>query len=130
MRHGEALLGSSPYTEAAAHLVLMAVLQRVVNGGGRIDREYAIGAKRLDLCIEYRGEKLGIEVKTWCDSNKAGDPAIEGLPQLDGYLARIGVARGWLLLFDQRKKVAPLPERMRRERVTTESGRQVDLVRL
>jgi hypothetical protein len=130
LRHGEALLGSSPYNEAAPHLVLMAFLQRVVNGGGRIDREYAIGSKRLDLCAAFRGEKLGVEVKTWRDSDKTGDPTVQGLPQLDGYLARLGVDRGWLLLFDQRKKVAALPERLTRERVKTESGRQVDLVRL
>ncbi|MEZ4405299.1 MAG: ATP-binding protein [Polyangiales bacterium] len=130
LRHGEALLGSSPYNEAAPHLVLMAFLQRVVNGGGRIEREYAIGAKRLDLCVEHRGETLGIEVKTWRESDKAKDPTIEGLSQLDGYLARLGVDRGWLLLFDQRKKVAPLPERLKRERVTTEGGRRIDIVRL
>lgn len=130
LRHGEALLGSSPYNEAAPHLVLMAFLQRVVNGGGRIDREYAIGAKRLDLCVEHQGAKLGIEVKTWRDSDKARDPSVEGLAQLDGYLARIGVSRGWLLLFDQRAKVAPLPERFRREHITTAGGRKVELVRL
>ncbi len=128
--HGEALLGSSPYNEAAPHLVLMAFLQRGVNGGGRIDREYAIGAKRLDLCVEYRGEKLGIEVKTWRESDKARDPTIEGLPQLDGDLARIGTDRGWLVLFDQRKKIVPLPERLKREHITTEGGRLVEIVRL
>lgn len=129
LRHGEALLASSSYNEAAPHLVLMAFLQRVVNGGGRIDREYAIGAKRLDPCIEYRGEKLGIEVKTWRESDKAKDPMIEGLPQLDGYLARIGATRGWILLFDQRRTVAPLPERLKLERLTSAGKRQVALVR-
>lgn len=130
LRHGEALLGSTPYNEAAAHLVLMAFLQRIVNGGGRIDREYAIGSKRLDLCVDFRGDALGIEVKTWRDSDKTVDPTIEGITQLDGYLARLNVTRGWLVLFDQRKKAAPLPERLRRERLTTENGRTVDLVRL
>jgi hypothetical protein len=130
LRHGEALLGSSPYNEAAPHLVLMAFLQRVVNGGGRIEREYAIGSRRLDLCVEFQGDKLGIEVKTWRDSDKTGDPTVEGLPQLDGYLARLGVGRGWLVLFDQRKNIAPLPDRMKRETVTTEGGRRVELVRL
>ncbi len=130
LQHGEALLGSSPYNEAAPHLVLMAFLQRVVNGGGRIDREYAIGTKRLDLCVQYRGERLGIEVKTWRESDKAKDPTIEGVAQLDGYLARIGVGRGWLLLFDQRKNISPLPERLKREHLTTEGKREVELVRL
>ncbi len=128
--HGEALLGSSPYNEAAPHLVLMAFLQRVVNGGGRIDREYAIGSRRLDLCAEFRGERLAIEVKTWRDTDRSADPAIEGMKQLDGYLARLGLAKGWLVLFDQRSRAAPLPERMKRERLTTASGRQIDLVRL
>ncbi|MBI5515217.1 MAG: ATP-binding protein [Deltaproteobacteria bacterium] len=130
LRHGEALLGSSPYNEAAPHLVLMAFLQRVVNGGGRIEREYAIGAKRLDLCVEYRGERLGVEVKTWRDSDKARDPTLEGLSQLDGYLARVGAGRGWLVLFDQRTRAAPLPERWKRERVTTGGGRLVEVLRL
>jgi hypothetical protein len=130
LRHGESLLGSTPYNEAAAHLVLMAFLQRIVNGGGRIDREYALGSKRLDLCVDYRGDVLGIEVKTWRDSDKAVDPTIEGVSQLDGYLARLGTSHGWLVLFDQRKNAASLPDRLRRERLTTEHGRTLDVVRL
>ena len=35
LRHGEAHLGSSPYNEAAPHVVLMAFLQRVVNAPAR-----------------------------------------------------------------------------------------------
>jgi hypothetical protein len=33
-RHGEPLLRSAPYHEIAPHLVLMAFLHRVINGGG------------------------------------------------------------------------------------------------
>jgi hypothetical protein len=33
------------YREAGPHLMLMAFLQRVVNGGGRIEREYGLGAR-------------------------------------------------------------------------------------
>ncbi len=36
------------YKESGPHLMLMAFLQRVVNGGGRIDREYALGRDALD----------------------------------------------------------------------------------
>ena len=43
-QHGDALRRSAPYHEVAAQLVLMAFLHRVVNGGGSIEREYAIGA--------------------------------------------------------------------------------------
>ncbi len=128
LQHGEALLASSPYNEAAAHLVLMAYLHRVVHGGGRIDREFAIGSKRLDLCVEYRGNSLGIEVKTWRDTDHARDPSVEGLVQLDGYLARIGLTHGWLIVFDQRKGVPPLPERQALKRATTAGGRTVEVL--
>ena len=40
------------YREAGPHLLLMAFLQRVVNGGGRIEREYGLGRGRLDLIVE------------------------------------------------------------------------------
>src|SRR6185295_11568901 len=39
-QHAEFFLERQPYSEAAAHLVFMAYLQRVVHGGGFIDREY------------------------------------------------------------------------------------------
>jgi hypothetical protein len=42
-QHGEVLQGSTPYHEVAPQMVLMAFLHRVVNGGGTIEREYAIG---------------------------------------------------------------------------------------
>jgi hypothetical protein len=43
-QHGQPLLGSAPYHEIAPHLVMMAFLHRVVNGGGTLEREYAIAA--------------------------------------------------------------------------------------
>jgi len=51
------------YTEAFPHLLLMAFLQRVLNGGGRIDREYAAGRGRMDLVVEYNGKTYIIEIK-------------------------------------------------------------------
>jgi hypothetical protein len=41
------------YKEAAPQLVLQAYLQRIVNGGGYINREYALGSKRTDLHIKW-----------------------------------------------------------------------------
>ena len=51
--HGEILATRMPYPEAGPQLVLMAFMQRVVNGGGYIDREYGIGRKRMDLLVRY-----------------------------------------------------------------------------
>jgi hypothetical protein len=88
-RHGEPLLGSAPYHEIAPHLVLMAFLQRVINGNGTLEREYAIGRGRMDLCLRYGALTLGLELKVWRDGNP--DPLTEGLAQLDGYLAGLGL---------------------------------------
>ena len=56
------------YREAGPHLMLMAFLQRVVNGGGRIEREYGLGRRALDLMIHWRGARYAIEVKLRRDS--------------------------------------------------------------
>ena len=62
-RHGEPLMRSAPYHEIAPHLVMMAFLDRVASGGGVVDREYAIGSGRLDLCLRLGDEALAIELK-------------------------------------------------------------------
>jgi hypothetical protein len=51
------------YTEAFPHLLLQAFLQRVLNGGGRIDREYAAGRGRMDLAVAFRGKVYIIAIK-------------------------------------------------------------------
>ena len=126
-RHGEPLLGTSLYQEIAPHIVLMAFLHRVVNGGGTIEREYAIGRGRMDLCVRYGQESLAIELKVWRTGRP--DPASEGLLQLDGYLAGLGLPAGWLVIFDQRSGQPPIAERTRVEARTTPAGRAVTIVR-
>ena len=61
--NSEAWEGMVNYTEAFPHLLLQAFLQRVTNGEGRIEREYAAGRGRMDLAVEYRGEWNIIEIK-------------------------------------------------------------------
>ena len=125
-QHGEPLLGSAPYHEIAPHLVLMAFLHRVVNGGS-IEREYAIGRGRMDLCIRYGGAILAIEIKVWRPGRP--DPLAAGLVQLDGYLAGLGLDSGWLVLFDRRPGIAPLSERTETLTATTAGGRVVRVIR-
>jgi hypothetical protein len=125
------LLSRSPYSEAAAQLVFMAFLHKIVNGGGFIDREFAVGSGRVDLCVRwpYPGgvQRWAAELKVWRDGRP--DPLAEGLAQLSGYLARLGLDQGTLLLFDQRTKVALLPERCTREELEHE-GRRITMLRL
>jgi DNA polymerase III delta prime subunit len=83
-QHGQPLLKSASYHEIAPHLVLMAFLHRVANAGGSLEREYAIGSGRMDICLRYGPDTLAMELKVWRDREK--DPLAEGLAQLDGYL--------------------------------------------
>jgi hypothetical protein len=120
------LLATAPYHEIAPHLVLMAFLHRVVNGGS-IEREYAIGRGRMDLCLRYRGETLAIEIKVWRPDE--ADPLKEGLEQIDGYLAGLGLTGGWLVIFDRRPGAPPIAARLCAAPSTTPGGRQVTLIR-
>lgn len=126
-QHGEPLLKSAPYHEIAPHLVMMAFLHRVVNGGGTLEREYAIGTGRMDLCLRWKSQVLGIELKVWRDGE--ADPLIEGLSQIDGYLAGLGLASGWLVIFDRRGGLLPIAKRTVTESRTTPGGRDITVIR-
>lgn len=128
LQHGEPLLGSAPYHEIAPHLVMMAFLHRVVNGGGRLEREYAIGRDRMDLCLRYGDVVLGIELKVWRD--RKPDPLTEGVEQLEGYLRRLGPQiAGWLVIFDRRAGALPIEERLTCEERVLASGRVISVIR-
>ncbi len=126
-QHGEPLLRSAPYHEIAPHLVLMAFLHRVINGGGTLEREYAIGMGRMDLCLRYGAVMLGIEIKVWRDG--ASDPLTEGLTQLDAYLAGLGLDSGWLVIFDRRSNQPPSAERTTSSEQISPQGRLIQVVR-
>lgn len=125
-QHGEPLLRTAPYHEVAPHLVLMAFLHRVVNGGS-IEREYAIGRGRMDLCLRYAGETLAIELKVWRPGR--ADPLAQGLTQIDGYLAGLGLESGWLVIFDRRPGVLPVEERLGVSVEGSAGGREITVIR-
>ena len=110
------------YRESGPHLMLMAFLQRVVNGGGRIEREYALGKGALDLMIAWRDERHAIEVKLRRDTETED----EALEQVAGYLDTLGVREGWLVMFDLRS-TAPWSERLY-TRTIERGARRVHLV--
>jgi type II secretory pathway predicted ATPase ExeA len=126
-QHGQPLLRSVSYHEIAPHIVLMAFLHRVVNGSGTLEREYAIGTDRMDLCLRYGSVTLGIELKVW--RNSRPDPLTRGLQQLDRYLAGLSLESGWLVIFDQRSGLNPIADRTTTEQATTEQGRSITVIR-
>jgi len=108
--HSEAWLDGFEYREAGPQLLMQAFLQRIVNGGGRINREYGLGRRRTDLLIEwpideaqgYHGpvQRVVIELKLL---KKAPESTLrEGLQQTAEYADRVGADEAHLLLFDRR----------------------------
>lgn len=102
------------YKESGPQLLLQAFLQRVVNGGGYIDREYGLGRGRTDLLITkplsdgYGGpmQRIVLELKI-----KRGDldKIIEtGLKQTVGYMDKCGgvINEGHFILFNRDKGVS------------------------
>ncbi|MGW4108560.1 ATP-binding protein, partial [Streptomyces sp. NPDC004976] len=105
--NGEILATTSTYPEAAAQLVMMAYLHRIVNGAGFIDREYGVGRRRVDLLIRQpyttadgsrEVQREALELKVWRQGRP--DPLAEGLTQLDDYLDRMELSTGTLVVFD------------------------------
>jgi hypothetical protein len=93
-------LSDCRYKESGPHLLLMAFLQRVINGGGRIHREYALGRKRLDLLLIWQKQKIVIELKVYKDQKTLPD----GLLQTAEYMDIAGALEGYLVIFDKRDK--------------------------
>jgi AAA+ ATPase superfamily predicted ATPase len=89
------------YREAAPHLVLMAFLQRIINGGGQIIREMAAGTGRMDICLVYEDKKYPIELKL----RKGAKYLEEGLEQTARYIDTCGCDEGWLAVFDRRPDI-------------------------
>ena len=126
-QHGEPLFKSANYPEIAPHLVMMAFLHRVVNGNGTLEREYAIGSGKMDICLRYGKQTLAMELKVWAD--KRPDPLKEGLPQIDKYLSGLSLDTGWLVIFDRRSGLPPICDRATTENVISPAGREIIVIR-
>ncbi len=133
---GDLVADKMPYHEVAPQLVLMAFLQRIVNGGGYVEREYGVGRGRIDLLVRWplpgkqsprEWQREAIELKVWRDRQK--DPLAKGLTQLEGYLARLGLETGVLVIFDRRTDAPSADQRTKFEQATTTSGRPVTVLR-
>lgn len=107
-QHSEHWVERFEYKEAGPQLLLQAFLQRVVNGGGRIEREYGLGRGRTDLLILWPGDGSGQRIVIECKIVRGSVDATirEGLPQTHGYMDRSNANEGHLVLFDRDPKRA------------------------
>jgi len=95
----------SGYYEAAPHLTIQAFLQRVINGGGKIRREYKLGSCRFDIFITW-DYKVGsgaethtqtqmfiIELKTISKNQKYETIRKDALQQASRYAHTCGISK-------------------------------------
>ncbi len=127
--HAESWVERYGHKEAGPQLVLHAYLQRVVNSGGQITREYAVGQGRSDLVIEWRRGVAGpartrkhvIECKVRTEKSGLKRLLREGREQTAAYMERCGSKSGHLVIFDMR------PGKTWEERVFRKDPEQGDL---
>ncbi|MBF0228794.1 MAG: ATP-binding protein [Desulfamplus sp.] len=129
--HSEHWVERFDYKEAGPQLLMQAFLQRVINSGGQIEREYGLGRMRTDLLVIWRCNKkpdnasFGVadnNVFSVSDSNsltvlkdrvqkivielkllhKSLDKTIkDGVKQTLEYMDRCGTDEGHLVIFDR-----------------------------
>ncbi|OBS31911.1 hypothetical protein A9O67_11360 [Tepidimonas fonticaldi] len=110
----DAWLERFQYKEAGPQLLLQAFLQRIVNGGGRISREYGLGRRRTDLLLEWpldeaQGflgpvQRVVLELKILYKSLEA--TIKEGLEQTAAYAEQCGAQEAHLIVFDRRPDIS------------------------
>ena len=124
--HSEHWLRRFDYAEAGPQLLLQGFLQRVVNSGGRIEREYGLGRGRTDLLVVWPrgGERAGpgavvdryvIECKVLHRGLER--TLAEGLAQTAAYMDRGDARAGHLVVFDRRADRSWEEKVFRREEV-------------
>ena len=88
--------------EAGPQLLLQAYLQKVINSGGQMIREYGLGRGRTDLLITWprgpRHRRFVVECRVL---RRGLESTIrEGVEQTAGYVDRSGAQEGHLVVFD------------------------------
>ena len=106
--HSEHWIERFDYKEAGPQLLLQAFLQRIINGGGTIHREYGLGHKRTDLLIlwpyaDSQVQKIVLELKIlYRTTDRARERTLQdGLTQTWEYMDRAATTEGHLIIFDR-----------------------------
>ena len=126
--HSEHWVKRFQYQEAGPQLLLQAFLQRIVNSGGRIEREYGLGRMRTDLLIVWpQGERTRQFVIECKILHKSLEQTIaEGLEQTAEYMDRCDAEAGHLVVFDRRAG-RRWDDKVFRDRRVSDRGTEIDI---
>jgi hypothetical protein len=109
-KHFESWVDGFNYAEAGPQLLLQAYLQRIVNGGGRVEREYGLGRQRTDLLLIWpykNGECIQqVVVELKLRYGRLEKTIENGLEQTWQYMDKCGTNEGYLLVFDRSGKAS------------------------
>jgi hypothetical protein len=87
-------------SEATPHLVCCAFMQRILNSDeDKLQREYALGKMRLDICAEYKGVSYPVELKLKRQDNFTEHEKSKSLNQLRSYMDKYRSKECWLVIF-------------------------------
>lgn len=109
-RNADAWIEKFDYKESGPQLLMQAFLQRIVNGGGYIDREYGLGRRRTDLLItkplseQYGGPKQYIVLELKILRSNLEKTIEKGLQQTYEYMDKCGrkeECEGHFIIFDR-----------------------------
>jgi hypothetical protein len=91
------------YKESGPQLLLQAYLQRIVNGGGTILREYGLGRKRTDIYVgfKYSGGTQRIVIELKLQRGSLEKTIEQGLIQTAEYMDKSAATEGHLVIFDR-----------------------------
>ncbi len=118
--HSEHWIERFSWKEAGPQLLLQAFLQRIVNGGGRVEREYGLGRMRVDLLVLWPLSRIKADGETRAHWNGPVQKAVieckvlhkslettiaDGLKQTHAYMDRCGTSNGHLVIFDRREDI-------------------------
>ncbi|MBF0112610.1 MAG: AAA-like domain-containing protein [Desulfamplus sp.] len=118
--HSEHWVERFDYKEAGPQLLMQAFLQRIINSGGRIEREYGLGRMRTDLLVIWKyddnldsTQKIVIELKLLYKSLQK--TIKDGVKQTLEYMDRCSADEGHLIIFDRTEGKAWEEKIFRRE---------------
>lgn len=101
--HSEHWVARFDYQEAGPQLLMQAFLQRIINGGGRVEREYGLGRQRTDLLVIWPHangvQRIVIELKLLYHDLEA--TIDRGLAQTWQYMDKCNSHVGHLIIFDR-----------------------------
>ncbi len=105
-QHSEHWVERFDYKEAGPQLLMQAFLQRIVNSGGRIEREYGLGRKRTDLLViwPYKDHVQQVVIELKIVHRSVEQTITEGLEQTWAYMDRCNALVGHLVVFDRDKE--------------------------